>query len=358
MTPRGSCGALIPAPSPALSPPPPPLAVHCILQWAMHKAWCPQCKAPFTHLYTHRHLDGTPSDYPLEEGVTLLKRARWFTDELEARERAKEAALGARRLAAADAERRAAAAAAADDGTDRYHSVDGDGPAPPSPRDWCDLYEDMVDAELEEDEAIEDYYFSSAAGRARIVLGNRRWGGGGFMRNGRMYARPVGAGGASGSGAGGAAAGTSAAAAAAPAGGKGKGKAAASSPAAPAPATPSPADGKGKGRVLPAAPAPMPSSNGGRCKPASKEKIPKSAQAQYAWDRDAPASAALGASPLGRSPGSFGAGSCGGGAGAWMAAALGSSPGGAGVGSAPGSGRRAKRNARRAAADAGVALEF
>jgi hypothetical protein len=26
------------------------------------------------------------------------------------------------------------------------------------------MYEDMLDAELEEDEAIEDYYFSSAAG--------------------------------------------------------------------------------------------------------------------------------------------------------------------------------------------------
>lgn len=88
----------------------------------MHKEWCPQCKAPFTHLYTHRHLDGAPSDYPLEEGVTLLKRARWFTEELEARERAKEAVLGARRLAAADAERRAAV-----DDTDRYHDV-GDGP--------------------------------------------------------------------------------------------------------------------------------------------------------------------------------------------------------------------------------------
>lgn len=51
-------------------------------------------------------------------------------------------------------------------------------------RDWADFYEDYVDAELEEDEEIEQYYFSSAAGRARVVLGNRRWGEGGYMRAG------------------------------------------------------------------------------------------------------------------------------------------------------------------------------
>jgi hypothetical protein len=50
--------------------------------------------------------------------------------------------------------------------------------------DWADMYEDYLDAELEEDEEIESYYFSSAAGRARVVLGNRRWGEGGYMRAG------------------------------------------------------------------------------------------------------------------------------------------------------------------------------
>lgn len=53
-------------------------------------------------------------------------------------------------------------------------------------RDWADMYEDYLDAELEEDEEIESYYFSSAAGRARVVLGNRRWGEGGFMRAGKQ----------------------------------------------------------------------------------------------------------------------------------------------------------------------------
>jgi hypothetical protein len=50
--------------------------------------------------------------------------------------------------------------------------------------DWADMYEDYLDAELEEDEEFESYYFSSAAGRARVVLGNRRWGEGGYMRAG------------------------------------------------------------------------------------------------------------------------------------------------------------------------------
>lgn len=65
-----------------------------------------------------------------------------------------------------------ASAAAAEDGSDA--------------RDWADYYEDYVDAELEEDEEIEQYYFSSAAGRARVVLGNRRWGEGGYMRAGMV----------------------------------------------------------------------------------------------------------------------------------------------------------------------------
>lgn len=80
----------------------------------MLKEWCPQCKAPFSYLFTHRHLDGAPSDYPLEESVTLLKRARWFVDEHEARERAKVAEGGGRRVTADDAR----------DDTERYHGVE------------------------------------------------------------------------------------------------------------------------------------------------------------------------------------------------------------------------------------------
>jgi hypothetical protein len=38
---------------------------------------------------------------------------------------------------------------------------------------------------------VEAFYFSAAAGRARITLGNRRFGEGGFMAAGRQRARPV-----------------------------------------------------------------------------------------------------------------------------------------------------------------------
>lgn len=38
---------------------------------------------------------------------------------------------------------------------------------------------------------VEDFYFSSAAGRARIVLGNRRWGENGYVASGRQQARLV-----------------------------------------------------------------------------------------------------------------------------------------------------------------------
>lgn len=38
---------------------------------------------------------------------------------------------------------------------------------------------------------MEDFYFSSAAGRARIVLGNRRWGENGYVASGRQQGRPV-----------------------------------------------------------------------------------------------------------------------------------------------------------------------
>jgi hypothetical protein len=62
-------------------------------------------------------------------------------------------------------------------------------------RDWVDWQDDSHDyrryeEEFEDDEEVEAYYFSSAAGRARI-LGNRRFGENGYISSGRMQARPV-----------------------------------------------------------------------------------------------------------------------------------------------------------------------
>jgi hypothetical protein len=87
--------------------------------------------------------------------VVLLKRARWFEDDLRATERG--------RAVLEDA--RAADAAA-----------------------WQDYAEDF---DLADDEAIEAFYFSSAAGRNRVVVGNRRFGEGGYIATGRRQARPA-----------------------------------------------------------------------------------------------------------------------------------------------------------------------
>lgn len=124
--------------------------VNCILGWALMKETpvCPQCKGPFNYLYTYRLLDGTMSDFPVEESVCLLKRARWFQEHLERSEKGK---------------------------------------APVSATDVQELG-DFYDDDYQE---IEDYYFSSAAGSARVVIGNRRWGENGYMRSGRQYARPA-----------------------------------------------------------------------------------------------------------------------------------------------------------------------
>lgn len=60
-------------------------AVKCILRWAAHRdtPTCPQCKAPFDSLLTYYRLDGTLNDFPCEESVCLLKRARFFTDHMQ-----------------------------------------------------------------------------------------------------------------------------------------------------------------------------------------------------------------------------------------------------------------------------------
>ncbi len=45
--------------------------------------------------------------------------------------------------------------------------------------------------EYDDDEEVEAFYFSAAAGRARITLGNRRFGNNGYIAAGRMQARPL-----------------------------------------------------------------------------------------------------------------------------------------------------------------------
>lgn len=136
----------------------------CILQWAelRDNCSCPQCKKPFSRLLTYRTLDGTMSDFPVEESVCLLKRATWIQDQMKTAEKGKAVAS-----------------------SDSFYAAEASDPV----TDWQD-YSNFYD-EYDDDDEVEDYYFSSAAGRARIVLGNRRWGENGYVASGRQQGRPV-----------------------------------------------------------------------------------------------------------------------------------------------------------------------
>lgn len=186
---------------------------------------CPQCKAPFNYLYTHRLLDGTMSDFPVEESVCLLRRARWFEEHHREREKGKAAMA----TPAAARARDAAAGRRADAGTSacaparllpagcpchvaasaNFFPVRGAwchcSPLPYAPPlaaglhppifkstggDWADFYEDYE--QPDEDEEVEAFYFSSRAGRARITLGNRRLGENGYMQSGALIGTPTG----------------------------------------------------------------------------------------------------------------------------------------------------------------------
>lgn len=140
--------------------------VFCILRWSLHKEnpWCPQCKHSFTTLLTYRDLQGCLNDFPQEESVVLLKRAHWFESTIRK---------------------------STHDSAQFDDSILADDTA------WQDYADDYG---LEEDEAIEEFYFSSAAGRARVILGNRKFGEGGYISGGRRQARPTRRGSSSGKG--------------------------------------------------------------------------------------------------------------------------------------------------------------
>ncbi|XP_010454216.1 PREDICTED: uncharacterized protein LOC104736009 isoform X2 [Camelina sativa] len=119
--------------------------VTCILRWASCKEspTCPQCKNPFDFLSVHRALDGSIEDFLFEESVCLLLRASWFVP-LDVMEQ-----------------------------TSYSYGYHDDFDIP------CD-YED-------EDDDLDEFYLHGAS----LRIGNRRWGGNGFVRSGRQEARPV-----------------------------------------------------------------------------------------------------------------------------------------------------------------------
>lgn len=65
------------------------------------------------------------------------------------------------------------------------------GKAPVAAYEHAHDYDYDYDYDYDEDQEVEDFFMSSAAGRARIVLGNRRFGDGGYVSSGRRNARPV-----------------------------------------------------------------------------------------------------------------------------------------------------------------------
>ena len=122
---------------------------RCLARWATFtspgtKTRCPVCKVPFAHALTRRGLDGTPRASFREEPMCLLVRARWCGDADGAEE---------------------------DPGEESESDVDAD-----------DADADAADAA----EAL------AMRRRGRLVIGNRRFGRGGFVSGGgRKFARPI-----------------------------------------------------------------------------------------------------------------------------------------------------------------------
>jgi len=136
---------------------------YCIVRWAEEKdhALCPQCKGRYDSVMTFRNLDGTVHDSLQEESICLLRRTHWYLHRTKAATqgskvvRCSELPLG---LTAADYE---------------------------DEEEWDD---DDYYCTNEIDDT-EDFYFSRAAGSARIVLTNRKFGKNGFIRSGRVFAQ-------------------------------------------------------------------------------------------------------------------------------------------------------------------------
>lgn len=147
--------------------------VTCILRWASRKdngATCPQCKAGFTHVVTHRKPSGTLIDFPEAVAVADLLDSCWFAYHKRVRRTCIAHCCTLLHNAPQQLDK-------------------GKAPVPDAYAEH-EFY-DEYDYDYDEDQEVEDFFMSSAAGRARIVLGNRRFGDGGYVSSGRRNARPV-----------------------------------------------------------------------------------------------------------------------------------------------------------------------
>jgi len=129
----------------------------CILNWVAFKdkAICPTCRTPFEMLLTYRSLDGTIYDKLIEENVCLLLRAEWFENKVHSARKGKNCAQ--RKIYGAD--------------------------------DYLEAGDDYQEDDYFDEE---EYYLSStpSSSRTTVRLGNRRWGEQGYVKAGRMQARP------------------------------------------------------------------------------------------------------------------------------------------------------------------------
>ncbi|RZC82973.1 hypothetical protein C5167_045761 [Papaver somniferum] len=124
--------------------------VTCILRWATYAKdpCCPQCKLSFEFLLLHRSIDGSIHDYMFEESICLLLRAPWFKP------------------------------------------LEVDSHEEESHEQHIDIYDYQIEYDNDEDD---DEYLETMRVRSssNLRIGNRMWGDNGFVRGGRVEARPV-----------------------------------------------------------------------------------------------------------------------------------------------------------------------
>jgi len=158
--------------------------LSCIVTWAELRdpapPSCPTCKQDFTHIYVNRTEDGVPTgEFFREEHITVLRTVSWIQKDALALKGKKPATW----VGEDDAMR---PAFSMHDAYDDDYESDGD-------YDGAE-YEDRMSHKNKQALRRMRGDGSSSGGSssaARRIVGNRRWGSGGYVAGGRVMARPV-----------------------------------------------------------------------------------------------------------------------------------------------------------------------
>eukprot|EP00899_Mesostigma_viride_P022605 jgi/Mesvir1/3529/Mv12002-RA.1 len=163
----------------------------CILRWAAckDKPTCPQCKTPFDVLLLHKGLDGVVHEVMQQESVCLLLRTVWYLASGPASVQPTLYVPDEPNLADLGLDHSGYARGA------HYLGPLAAGRGSGGGSSYRGHYDDY-----DEDD---DYYEEYEERLSHRVLGNRRWGEHGYVRAGRMAARPRPSSGAGSSGGGG-----------------------------------------------------------------------------------------------------------------------------------------------------------